>query len=142
MLLLLRARAGEGVLYEYDEGGQWRERGRGEMRVNVAEGSGQVRGKGFVTGFIVSVGPFCGPGHDQVTLKCLPELSMTSMPAQARLVMRSKGQLRLLMNANLWPDMRATPMDGGKVRPRLPSSLGELARVMHDLAAPQQEDGS
>ena len=34
---------------------------------------------------------------------------------QARLVMRSKGQLRLLMNANLWPEIKVTPMDGGKV---------------------------
>ena len=34
------------------------------------------------------------------------------------MVMRSKGQLRLLMNANLWPDMKITPMDGGKVRKR------------------------
>ncbi len=36
------------------------------------------------------------------------------------MVMRSKGQLRLLMNANLWPDMKITPMDGGKVRKRKP----------------------
>lgn len=33
--------------------------------------------------------------------------------------MRSRGQLRLLMNANLWPDMKITAMDGGKV-PRMP----------------------
>ena len=46
------------------------------------------------------------------------------MLLQARMVMRSKGQLRLLMNANLWPDMKITPMDGGKVRscPNLPGA--------------------
>lgn len=36
--------AGEGVLFEFDDAHQWRERGRGEMRVNVANKSGQVRG--------------------------------------------------------------------------------------------------
>lgn len=64
---------GDGTLFEYDEKRQWRERGRGEMRVNVANNG------------------------------------------QARLVMRSKGNLRLLLNANLWPDMKITLMDGGKV---------------------------
>lgn len=72
-------RAGDGVLFEYAES-QWRERGRGEMRVNVAVGAG----------------------------------------AQARLVMRQRGNLRLLLNANLFPGMKLTPMDGGKVRQPLP----------------------
>ncbi len=67
--------AAEGMLYEFDASKTWRERGRGEMRVNVPKGGG---------------------GH-------------------ARLVMRSKGNLRLLMNANLWPDMIVTKMEGGKV---------------------------
>jgi len=29
--------------------------------------------------------------------------------------MRQRGNHRLLMNANLWPEMKVTPMDGGKV---------------------------
>lgn len=37
-------------------------------------------------------------------------------PQQARLVMRQKGNLRLLMNANLWVDMPVAKMEGGKVR--------------------------
>lgn len=36
-------------------------------------------------------------------------------PLQGRLVMRQRGNLRLLMNANLWPDMPAARMEGGKV---------------------------
>ncbi|KAK9902620.1 hypothetical protein WJX75_000372 [Coccomyxa subellipsoidea] len=63
--------SGDGVLFEYIEA-QWRERGRGELRVNVAGGG------------------------------------------QARLVMRQRGNLRLLLNANLFPGMKLTPMDGGK----------------------------
>lgn len=39
------------MLYEYDEGGQWRERGRGEMRVNVAHASGQVLLRRLLLGF-------------------------------------------------------------------------------------------
>ena len=67
--------AGDGTLFEYDEAErQWRERGRGEMRVNVG-----------------SIG-------------------------KARLIMRNKGNFRLLLNANIWPGMKVTPMDGGKVR--------------------------
>lgn len=33
---------------------------------------------------------------------------------QARLVMRQRGNLRLLLNANLWPQMPVSMMDGGK----------------------------
>ncbi|KAK9820144.1 hypothetical protein WJX72_006625 [[Myrmecia] bisecta] len=63
---------GDGVLYEFDEAKQWRERGRGELHVNRAASG------------------------------------------QARLVMRQKGNLRLLLNANLFPEMTVTTMDGGK----------------------------
>ncbi|CAK0783922.1 hypothetical protein CVIRNUC_007122 [Coccomyxa viridis] len=64
---------GDGVLFEYDEAErQWRERGRGEMKVNVG-----ASGK-------------------------------------ARLIMRNKGNFRLLLNASIWPGMKVTPMDGGK----------------------------
>lgn len=34
---------------------------------------------------------------------------------QARLVMRQRGNLRLLLNANLWAEMHVTKLDGGKV---------------------------
>ena len=37
------------------------------------------------------------------------------LPLQARLVMRQRGNLRLLLNANLWADMQVTKMEGGKV---------------------------
>ncbi len=68
------AGAGDGTLFEYDEAErQWRERGRGEMKVNVgASGT-------------------------------------------ARLIMRNKGNFRLLLNACIWPGMKVTPMEGGKV---------------------------
>ena len=32
--------------------------------------------------------------------------------------MRQRGNLRLLLNANLWAEMQVTKMDGGKVRRR------------------------
>ena len=38
-------------------------------------------------------------------------------------MMRARGNLRLLLNANLWPEMKVTLMDGGKVLP-----MGVLAR--------------
>ena len=39
---------------------------------------------------------------------------------QARLVMRQRGNQRLVLNANLWPEMKVTLMDGGKVPPPPP----------------------
>ena len=68
--------SGEGALFEFAEG--WRERGRGELRVNSGGGSADASG---------------------------------------RLVMRTKGTARLLLNGPLWPQMAVTPMEGGKVRP-------------------------
>lgn len=65
--------SGEGSLYEFDAAKSWKERGKGELRINRA------------------------PGRP------------------ARFVMRQRGHHRLLMNANLWPQMKVTPMDGGKV---------------------------
>ncbi|KAL3686411.1 hypothetical protein R1sor_008985 [Riccia sorocarpa] len=56
-------------LFEFFEGG-WKERGRGELKVNVSE-------------------------EDK----------------RARLVMRSKGNYRLLLNASLFPEMKLTKMD-------------------------------
>ena len=68
--------SGEGSLYEFDAARSWKERGKGELRINR------------------------GPGRP------------------ARFVMRQRGHHRLLMNANLWPQMKVTPMDGGKVNTR------------------------
>ncbi|KAL0054625.1 hypothetical protein WJX82_000112 [Trebouxia sp. C0006] len=64
----------EGTLFQFDdqETKTWRERGRGELRVNKAPNG------------------------------------------QARLVMRQRGNFRLLLNANLWPHMPVSMMDGGK----------------------------
>jgi len=61
---------GDGTLFEFSDGA-WRERGRGQARVNVTS-----------TG-------------------------------SARIVMRQRGNLRLLLNANLWSDMAVNRMDGG-----------------------------
>lgn len=72
MMWCRHVRAGDGVLFEYIDS-QWRERGRGEMKVNVGVGD------------------------------------------KARLVMRQRGNLRLLLNANIFPLFKLTPMDGGKV---------------------------
>lgn len=66
--------SGEGSLYEFDAAKAWKERGKGDLKINRA------------------------PGRP------------------ARFVMRQRGQHRLLMNANLWPQMKVTQMDGGKVR--------------------------
>ena len=47
-------------------------------------------------------------------LPCPPPLPARS--GQARLVMRQRGNLRLLLNANLWAEMQVSKMEGGKVR--------------------------
>lgn len=60
----------DSVLFEYLEGG-WKERGKGEVKVNV---------------------PTNGTG-------------------KGRLVMRTKGNYRLILNASLYPDMKLTNMD-------------------------------
>lgn len=65
--------AAEGKLYEYVDSKDWKERGRGELRLNVHSGT-----------------------H------------------KARLVMRQKGSQRLLLNANLYPQMPTSKMVGGK----------------------------
>lgn len=60
----------DAVLFEYLDGG-WKERGKGELKVNVS----------------------------------------TKGPERARLVMRARGNYRLILNANLYPDMKLTNMD-------------------------------
>ncbi|XP_068642414.1 nuclear pore complex protein NUP50A-like [Aristolochia californica] len=57
-------------LFEYLDGG-WKERGKGEVKVNVS----------------------------------------TADPEKARLVMRARGNYRLILNASLYPDMKLTDMD-------------------------------
>ncbi|CAA7057953.1 unnamed protein product [Microthlaspi erraticum] len=63
----------DSVMYEYFEGG-WKERGKGELKVNVSS-------------------------------------STTSDISSARLVMRSKGNYRLILNASLYPEMKLASMD-------------------------------
>ncbi|MCD7459966.1 hypothetical protein HAX54_042458 [Datura stramonium] len=57
------------VLFEYLNGG-WKERGKGELKLNISTGTGK-----------------------------------------ARLVMRTRGNYRLILNANLYPEMKLTSMD-------------------------------
>ena len=59
----------DSVLFEFADG-SWKERGKGELKVNVA-----------------------------------------SETKKARLLMRSKGNYRLILNARLYPDMKLTNMD-------------------------------
>lgn len=55
-----------------------------------------------------------------------------AVPAgRARLVMRQRGNLRLLLNANLWEDMAVNVMDGG---------LG-VTFAVHNAAAAPAADG-
>lgn len=60
----------DSALFEFFDGG-WKERGKGEVKLNVLKGENQ----------------------------------------KARLVMRTKGNLRLILNASLFPDMKLTKMD-------------------------------
>lgn len=68
--------ASEGALYEFvaeeGKGSTWKERGRGEMRINLGKNGG------------------------------------------ARMVMRAKGNFRLILNAAMWKDMTFSKMEGGK----------------------------
>lgn len=65
--------SGDGIVYVFHENKQWRQRGTGNIKVNVNEKTGA-----------------------------------------ARIVMRQKGTLRLLMNASLWEAMTVTKMEGGQ----------------------------
>eukprot|EP00899_Mesostigma_viride_P024368 jgi/Mesvir1/5115/Mv15273-RA.1 len=69
----------EASLFEFVEGGAWKERGRGELKLNVKRGQSEGEEEKPVTG--------------------------------ARLVMRAKGNLRLLLNAPLFADMTVTRME-------------------------------
>jgi hypothetical protein len=65
--------AADGTLFEFVDGKEWRERGKGELRLNLHKAS-----------------------------------------RQARLVMRQRGSHKLLLNANLYPNMATSKMVGGK----------------------------
>ncbi|KAJ0960843.1 hypothetical protein J5N97_001292 [Dioscorea zingiberensis] len=74
----------DAILYEYLDGG-WKERGKGELKVNV----------------------------------CVSE------PEKSRLLMRAKGNYRLILNASLYPDMSLTNMDKKGITFACINSAGE-----------------
>lgn len=74
----------DSVLFEY-LGGSWKERGKGELKVNVS----------------------------------------TSGTAKARLVMRTRGNYRLILNASLYPDMKLTDMEKRGVTFACVNSIGD-----------------
>uniref|UniRef100_A0A0D6QUU4 RanBD1 domain-containing protein n=1 Tax=Araucaria cunninghamii TaxID=56994 RepID=A0A0D6QUU4_ARACU len=90
----------DAVLFEYISGG-WKERGKGELKVNVS----------------------------------------TTDTGKARLVMRSKGNYRLILNANLFPDMKLANMDKRGVTFVCMNSAGEAKEGLSTFAL-KFKDGS
>ncbi|PKA64517.1 Ran-binding protein 1 like b [Apostasia shenzhenica] len=84
--------AADATLYEYLDGA-WKERGKGEIKVNTS-----VSGE------------------------------------KARLVMRAKGNYRLILNASLFPDMKLTNMDKKGVTFACINSVGEGKSVLATFA--------
>lgn len=78
--------AGDAVLYEFLDGA-WKERGRGELRINTPRGAAPAAAGSSAGG---------------------------DKPGAARLLMRQRGNLRLILNATLYPSMAPSPMLGGK----------------------------
>ncbi|KAM7480428.1 hypothetical protein LguiA_028641 [Lonicera macranthoides] len=76
--------AADSVLFEFFDGG-WKERGKGEVKVNVS----------------------------------------TNGTGKARLVMRSKGNYRLILNASLYPDMKLANMEKRGITFACVNSMGE-----------------
>lgn len=76
--------AADTLLFEFFDGG-WKERGKGEVKVNVS----------------------------------------TNGTGKARLVMRSKGNYRLILNANLYPDMKLANMEKRGITFACVNSTGE-----------------
>ncbi|KAJ4952206.1 hypothetical protein NE237_029038 [Protea cynaroides] len=74
----------DAVLFEYLDGG-WKERGKGEVKVNVS----------------------------------------TTGTEKARLIMRARGNLRLILNASLYPDMKFTNMEKKGITFACINSTGE-----------------
>eukprot|EP01018_Ginkgo_biloba_P022120 Gb_36064 [translate_table: standard] len=83
----------DAALFEYISGG-WKERGKGELKVNVS----------------------------------------TADTGKARLVMRSKGNYRLILNANLYPDMKLTNMDKRGITFACMNSAGEAKAGLSTFA--------
>ncbi|XP_077212180.1 nuclear pore complex protein NUP50A-like [Tasmannia lanceolata] len=75
----------DAVLFEYLDGG-WKERGKGELKVNVS----------------------------------------TTGAERARLVMRARGNYRLILNASLYPDMKLTDMEKRGITFACMNSAGEV----------------
>lgn len=73
----------DSVMFEYLDGG-WKERGKGELKVNVSSNGGK-----------------------------------------ARLVMRAKGNYRLILNASLYPEMKLASMDKKGITFACVNSIGE-----------------
>lgn len=90
----------DSVLFEYI-GGAWKERGKGELKVNLS----------------------------------------TADTGKARLVMRSKGNYRLILNANLFPDMKLTNMDKRGITFVCVNSAGEAKENLSTFAL-KFKDGS
>ncbi|KAL9405699.1 hypothetical protein Peur_002671 [Populus x canadensis] len=74
----------DSVVFEFLDGG-WKERGKGELRVNVS----------------------------------------TTGAERARLLMRARGNFRLILNANIYPDMKLTNMDKRGITFACMNSIGE-----------------
>ncbi|XP_043698675.1 nuclear pore complex protein NUP50A [Telopea speciosissima] len=90
----------DAVLFEYLDGG-WKERGKGELKVNVS----------------------------------------TTGTEKARLIMRARGNLRLILNASLYPDMKFTNMDKKGITFACINSTGECKEGLSTFAL-KFKDGS
>ncbi|KAG1330081.1 nuclear pore complex protein NUP50B [Cocos nucifera] len=85
--------AADAILYEYLDGG-WKERGKGELKVNVS----------------------------------------LSDSEKARLIMRARGNYRLILNASLYPDMSLTSMDRRGITFACVNSAGEGKNALTTFA--------
>ncbi|XP_008786162.2 nuclear pore complex protein NUP50A-like [Phoenix dactylifera] len=83
----------DAILYEYLDGG-WKERGKGELKVNVS----------------------------------------LSDAEKARVIMRSRGNYRLILNASLYPDMSLTSMDKRGLTFACANSAGEGKNALTTFA--------
>ncbi|XP_010503629.1 PREDICTED: nuclear pore complex protein NUP50B-like [Camelina sativa] len=83
----------DSVMFEYLEGG-WKERGKGELKVNVS----------------------------------------TADNGKARLVMRSKGNYRLILNASLYPEMKLANMDKKGITFACVNSINEAEKGLSTFA--------
>ncbi|ESQ48348.1 hypothetical protein EUTSA_v10020773mg [Eutrema salsugineum] len=83
----------DSIMFEYLEGG-WKERGKGELKVNVS----------------------------------------TTDNRKARLVMRSKGNYRLILNASLYPEMKLASMDKKGITFACVNSISEAKNGLSTFA--------